>query len=192
MPAFYSPEPGVLILEDLGGRMLADIGASGPQLRMLGKMLKQMGAVSGEGCMPLTDYLEELQTELSQDARLTPAEQSLAKKYALKLQSATPENYLLHGDFHGRNVLGLTDGSLAIIDPYSLCGDRAFDLAHFAVCWNRGQEQCLKLLLEGYGEMPPRLDHWFRWLSIARYFIALKLVPAEIKIRRDLVARLTS
>lgn len=67
-------------------------------------------------------------------ARLEPGLLARARDLATDLRHGPDPAVVLHGDLHHENVLRAPDGTLNVIDPKGILGDRGFDVG--ALLWN--------------------------------------------------------
>ena len=123
-------EPGTTLVEvarnddEAATRIAADV---------LARLWRPEPAASG--LRPLADWCaayDRNRAELERGERGFPAELfRRADALRAELLSSTPEQTVLHGDFHHENVLRCHQHGWCVIDPKGLAGDRHFDVCQF-------------------------------------------------------------
>jgi putative hydrolase of the HAD superfamily len=181
-------EPGVLLVEDLGGESLLVRGTRGVDLRAVGSLVRQLHVTSSDEFPGLSDHVATRHERLVGTRRLPHRARRLASDAFQTLPRQPREPVLLHGDLHAGNVV-LTASGPRVLDPYGLIGDGAYDVAFLAATLPAEQEQALHLLHEGYGHVP-RLWPWFCWVAVYRLDNAIRYGTAQTDELAALVDRL--
>ena len=201
VPSFYGAdlERGFLLLGDLGDRLLLDEltpESVDRSYQQAFDVLLTMGAVDpGDPLWPAYDdalFSEELSrfpqwfvSELL-GAELPPAAVWLPFADLMKRNALEQPRVLVHRDFHSRNLMPQTDGSLAVIDfQDSVVGPVTYDLVSLLrdcyVRWPPEQVQQWALdylsLLQSKGQLEgvsaEKFMRWFDLLGLERHIKVL-------------------
>jgi Ser/Thr protein kinase RdoA (MazF antagonist) len=193
---------GVLVLTEMPGRPLADVGASDPELvrrsvAAAGRDLAVIGQVTIAGFgflerdrpLPLRGSLPDARALLIDPVagmleRLAgrPLDRDLARRAAAavdaqsSLLDGTPSR-LAHGDFDPTHIYVDEGGYAGLIDFGEIRGaPPLYDVAHYAVHERRLQVPTLAALLDGYGEEEPLPDDHDRRIALQALAISLRLL----------------
>lgn len=166
-----SDDRQLMLVRDLGGQNLAQAARHDPKLTLQAASLaRKIHRLRPPGWLIDTDeflrvrYLPRLGVDVDDhDPRRREAARR-ALPVLGELQRASHERRFLHGDFHPYNIV-VAGGKLWAIDPFGVCGDRAYDLAALAA-HSHDPIRTARRLQKRYGQRLRRLD---RWLALTCY-----------------------
>jgi hypothetical protein len=160
-------EGGAYVAEFVEGTVVAEIPSASPvDYAAIGKMLRALHGATAPAGLP--DVRSRFTARAMEEwSELPPEMVGLAQTAAARLRAYTPaQPVLLHGDVVPANIILGADGPRAI-DPLPCAGLAAWDVAQFAVAAaGRGRRDCMRPLLEGYGDAMPHLADMFAWMHL--------------------------